>query len=344
MIDFRYHLVSMIAVFLALAVGLIVGVTALSGPAQNILNGELNRVRGTNNALVKDKQDLNNEQNANQSFAQASAPLLLDHLLTGQNVVLVQAPNPDPAVTNGVMAALKLAGANITGEVNLSTKFMDTNVATEDSLTSLATPVASTAGVSLPSQSSDPAVSGQQDAAAVIAAAILDTDGTGLKTSVSETVLSPFLSGNYLLFSNLPGSAQVPPPATMAVLVIPGGTAPTSSDGADQVLTAVAQELKAYGEATVMVGPAIGVGSGSAISAENSAPTAGQVSTVDFADTEAGQIQAVQALALARDGQPAKAYGVESGVAPSPAPTPSSSTTTTTPPATTTKKGGAKKK
>ncbi|HUC25193.1 MAG TPA: copper transporter, partial [Streptosporangiaceae bacterium] len=33
MIDFRYHLVSIIAVFLALAVGLAVGSTALSGKA-----------------------------------------------------------------------------------------------------------------------------------------------------------------------------------------------------------------------------------------------------------------------------------------------------------------------
>ena len=31
MIDFRYHIVSIIAVFLALAVGIVVGTTALNG-------------------------------------------------------------------------------------------------------------------------------------------------------------------------------------------------------------------------------------------------------------------------------------------------------------------------
>jgi hypothetical protein len=32
MIDFRYHLVSLVAVFLALAVGIVLGTTALNGP------------------------------------------------------------------------------------------------------------------------------------------------------------------------------------------------------------------------------------------------------------------------------------------------------------------------
>ena len=32
MIDFRYHLVSIVAVFLALAIGIVVGATALKGP------------------------------------------------------------------------------------------------------------------------------------------------------------------------------------------------------------------------------------------------------------------------------------------------------------------------
>jgi len=37
-IDFRYHLVSIVAVFLALAIGIVLGSTELQGPTYNILN------------------------------------------------------------------------------------------------------------------------------------------------------------------------------------------------------------------------------------------------------------------------------------------------------------------
>ena len=38
MIDFRYHLVSIVAVFLALAIGIVLGSTELQGPAYNLLD------------------------------------------------------------------------------------------------------------------------------------------------------------------------------------------------------------------------------------------------------------------------------------------------------------------
>ena len=38
MIDFRYHVVSIVAVFLALAIGIVLGSTELQGPTYNILN------------------------------------------------------------------------------------------------------------------------------------------------------------------------------------------------------------------------------------------------------------------------------------------------------------------
>ena len=38
MIDFRYHLVSIVAVFLALAIGIVLGSTELQGPTYNLLD------------------------------------------------------------------------------------------------------------------------------------------------------------------------------------------------------------------------------------------------------------------------------------------------------------------
>ena len=45
MISFRYHLVSIIAVFLALALGIVVGTTALNGPITTDLRKQVNTLK-----------------------------------------------------------------------------------------------------------------------------------------------------------------------------------------------------------------------------------------------------------------------------------------------------------
>lgn len=333
MIDFRYHLVSIIAVFLALAVGLLVGVTALSGPVQHALQGELSLVHRNESSLAKKVQELNGQVNADQALLQVGAPRLLGGLLTGQNVVLVTAPAPDSSVVSSVTTALKDAGATVTAQVSLSPSFLDTSAPTEQFLSTTATGLAGSYGIPLPSPSSSTSVSGQQMAAAVIAAAILDKDGAGLPASASRQILAPFEAKNYLHVT-MPGSAATPPPATLAVLVIPAGSPPPAIDTADQALVAVAQQLRSAGRGAVMAGAANAIGAGSAISAAS-----GQISTVDNANTESGQIMVV--WALLKDGTgPPKAFGVGTGQAPSPAPTPSP--TVSTPPSQTTSAGGKK--
>lgn len=338
MIDFRYHLVSIIAVFLALAVGLIVGVTALSGPAQSGLRTELNQVSKINSSLAKEKQDLTNQVNADQAFAEGAADRLLRGLLTGQKVVLVLAPGADGAVTSGVTTALQQAGATVTGQVSLSSSFLDTTGHTESSLAGLAEQLASVAGVTLPSQSVNSAVTGQQDAAAVLAAGILSKDGAGLAASAIQEILSPFGQAGYLTVSNSAGGTTLAQ-ATLAVLVAPAGAPSASSTIANEVLVALAQELQAAGRGTVMVAGTDSIGSGSAINAENSVS---QVSTVDNADTESGQIMVAQALAELLNGGKPTAYGIGPGKAPSPAPTPSPSGGTTPKPSSTAAAGGTK--
>jgi len=45
-IDFRYHLVSIVAVFLALAIGIVLGSTELQGPVYNILSRTTSSLQG----------------------------------------------------------------------------------------------------------------------------------------------------------------------------------------------------------------------------------------------------------------------------------------------------------
>jgi Copper transport outer membrane protein, MctB len=315
-IDFRYHLVSIIAIFLALAVGLLIGSTFISGYAQEALTHEQHRLSQQNRALSAQKAELTHQVAADQAFAQANAERLLDGTLAGQKVVLIEAPGATGAA--GVIAALGQAGATVTGEVSLQAPFFDDSAPTESSLTQLAQQFAPQAGVRLSGANVPyPSVQGQQEAAAVIAPAILSKTGAGLSSSVSQAILSGFIHGGYLTTS-----VSALPPANLAVLLTPNTTPPQPA--VSQALVAVAAELKPAGSGTVMAGGVSGNATGSAIDVENGSMT---VSTVDNADTESGQIIVAQALALLLHGKAPQAWGIGPAAAPSP-PTPTDSPST----------------
>ncbi len=332
MIDFRYHLVSIIAVFLALAVGLTVGATALSGLAEAALHAELKRVSHINSSLAKDKQALSQQVNADQAFAQANSQRALSGILAGEKVVLVVAPGADNTVTTDVTAALVQAGATVTGQVNLTQSFQDTAGRTESALSQLAQGLQTTANVTLPANLGSPAA-GQQSAAAVLAPAILTKSasldaGIGLPATASASILNTLAQNGFLSVSGPHGGTSLAP-AMLAVLIVPAGppVAGSSSLAAAQVLPVVAQELKAAGDGTVMAGPVSAIASNSAISAENGT---GKVSTVDNADTESGAIMVAQALNFLLNGKAPTQFGIGQATAPSPAPTPSATPTPVT--------------
>lgn len=222
------------------------------------------------------------------------------------------APGADNAVTTGVTAALQLAGATVTGQVDLQQAFLTTNGQTEANLNQLSQNLASNAGLALPAASAN----AQQEAAQVIAASLLTTtSGIGLPDKARAAILAGFGQGGYLSVDATPKTA------TLAVLVAPGGSAPQTGG---QVLVVTALELKAASSGIVMAGGVASIGPNSVISTENNA---GQVSTVDNADTEGGQIMVVQELARLLAGKAPLPYGVGPVAAPSPAPTPTATPT-----------------
>src|SRR5262249_9643902 len=184
LIDFRYHLVSIVAVFLALTIGLVIGSTALRGLVASGLNAASQHEKKVNYSLYQHNSQLKARIAGDDAFARAAELRLLSGLLTGERVVLVLAPGTDGSTVNGISTALSDAGAIITGQVLLSPQFFDTATVTEQQLQSTVTTVSSLVplGVALPKSPSDPQIAGQQAAAQVIAAAIVNTDGLATLT------------------------------------------------------------------------------------------------------------------------------------------------------------------
>jgi hypothetical protein len=319
-IDFRYHLVSIIAVFLALAIGLLVGATSLTGATETALRHAEQALTQQNLALRTKNKQLGQQVAADQAFAQAGSRRLVAGLLAGEKVVLIVPPGADGTMQQGVTTALEQAGATITGKVTLQQSFFDTGGQTESSLSQLVQQLAPQAGVVPPPQSNDPPVGGQQAAAAVLATSLVSKDGAGLANPASTAILRAFGQQGFVQVS--PGASVAS--ATLAVVFTPpaGQNPDPQAKIMSQVLVAVAAELRSASLGTVLAGSVSGIGPDSAIALEGGS---GPASSVDNADTTSGQIMVVQALRRLLDLKAAAAYGVEPGTAPSPAPTPAPS-------------------
>jgi hypothetical protein len=324
MIDFRYHLVSIVAVFLALAIGIVVGSTALKPAVLTGLQKTATAEKGRIDALFARNAQLNNQLRAAESYAQAGEHLALNGLLDGQRVVLVTAPGFPGGVVTGVSSALIVAGATVTGQVQLQSQFFTAGTQSDlDTRTQQLTPAGVTLGNGTP----------QAQAAELIASAILTKNGptqppAGVPDATGKSILSGYAAGGYLSISGNPAAR-----ATLAVVIIPATPPATSGPAtASQTLVTVAQQLNLAGQATVVAGQLSGSGAGSAIDVMRSGGQSDHFSSVDNADTIIGQIVTAQALYEQMTDGKSGSYGALTSAAaagPSPAPTPSPSTSAT---------------
>ena len=332
MIDFRYHLVSIVAVFLALAIGIVLGSTELQGPAFSLLDKTTSKLQNELGQVSSQRDTAQQQATEGDLYAQAIEPTVLRDLLTGRRLLIVTEPGAQSSVVSGITTAAIHAGATVTGEINLQPKFFDTSGTAQDSLSLTTSNVAQTAGIQL-----DASATYQQQAAQVIASEILTASPVPAGSSqpavgpgtVAATMLQAYAASQFLSTSGKPAT-----PATLAVVVTPQN-APSdgSADQLAQVLVPLVQELAAKSAATVVVGSSTGSGAGSPISVLRSNSVSSQVSSVDDADLAAGQTVAIQALAVELAGGKAGSYGFTangaSAIAPSPAPTPSASASAT---------------
>ena len=124
MINFRYHVVSLTAVFLALAIGLVVGTAALNGPVADTLKDSVDALSKDNSNYREQANQYREELNRTQDFATEVAPALLTGKLTDRKIVVIVMPTGKD-YAEGVVNMLKTAGATITGTVTVEDKFFD---------------------------------------------------------------------------------------------------------------------------------------------------------------------------------------------------------------------------
>lgn len=124
-IDFRYHVASLVAVFLALGMGILIGGAVLGNAA---LEKELGQIQEDLVKLRTDQRELNTqieERNAElrvyQQFGASVLPGLVKNKLLGKRVALVRtSPHTDPKIARDLTRLFQTAGA----KVNSTTVFL----------------------------------------------------------------------------------------------------------------------------------------------------------------------------------------------------------------------------
>src|ERR1700749_3485286 len=104
-IDFRYHLVSIVAVFLALAIGIVLGSTELQGPTYNLLNQTTAKLQNELDQTSNQRDAAQHQPNLGENYAQAVQPVVLHNLLEGQRLLIVTEPGAPASVVNAISKA-----------------------------------------------------------------------------------------------------------------------------------------------------------------------------------------------------------------------------------------------
>ncbi len=290
MINFRYHVVSLTAVFLALAIGLIVGTAALNGPLSDQLSHNVSQLSRQNGQYRDQVNQLESEVSQREQFATEVAPALLAGRLAGRRV-LVLSMQQSASYVDDMVADLNLAGAKVTAEVEIEDSFV--RPANKDTLLDLAsTSLASlntTAISALPAESD-----GVQTSSALLADVLVD-HVPAVPEGAAQTILAAY-SQYVTVKQPTDKDAPIEPAEAVVVLATPPYSDENAAGENQETITMITQFAMA-GTGAIVVGAPGNAGQGNVISAiTGDAALSKTVSTVDDVDTPQGRIAATLAM------------------------------------------------
>jgi hypothetical protein len=301
-IGFRYHLVSLAAVLLAVALGVLLGTTQLSGAIGDDQKDQIRTLSKDNGNLQAQVRAQSARTRGDDTATAQLAPRLVAGTLRRAKVVVLATPQATDAGTEGVTRALQQSGATVTGRVQLTDDYVDPRRA-EDAK-SYVTGGSQPAGFQLPESEDAGVLSG-----ALLSYALLGDKKSDPSTATTSEILSGFSTLKMLRVVSDTVTA-----GDLAVVVSSGAIAGADPAPRLATLTALVSSLDNAGKGVVVAGaPAAAGASGliGAVRADQGLSTA--VSSVDDADRPVGQVATVFALAQESAGRSGQ-YGTGAGV------------------------------
>jgi hypothetical protein len=115
MINFRFHLVSLVAVFLALALGVVMGSTVIDRAIVDRLSSQIESVRRRSDARRAENEQLKAEREQLRGFIEQVVPVAIGQRLQGVPVAVVAMRGVDGETVRAAAETLRAAGASVPG-------------------------------------------------------------------------------------------------------------------------------------------------------------------------------------------------------------------------------------
>nr|WP_225955305.1 copper transporter [Kibdelosporangium phytohabitans] len=294
----RYHIISVAAVFLALAVGVVLGSSTLS---RTLLSG----LADDRDGLAKQVADLQAERNglnvklaSSDGFAGSIGPMAVRGELDQRTVVLITASDARPADRDAVKSLIGNAGGTVSGELALTDAFADPQKA--DQLRDVVTRLLP-AGLQLPTASDPGTLAG--GLVGSLAVINKDTNQPQAKPNEVTAALTGLSDGGFV---RMPENFK---PGQLALVLT--GSALTGNGAGDRASTMArfAAQIDRSGAGAVLAGD---TGSADATGpvgmARADTATTAILSTVDNVELNAGRVATVLALSEQLEGKAGR-YG-----------------------------------
>lgn len=306
MISLRQHALSLAAVFLALAVGVVLGSGLLSDTLLSSLRDEKRDLHTQINGLNDQKNVLNEKLSAANSFDTQLAGRMLHDALGGKSVVVFRTPDAHDDDVAAVTKFIGQAGGAVTGTVSLTNEFVEANSA--EKLQTVVNSSILPAGQQLSTKLVD---QGSQAGDLMGIAVLINANPAvpPVEEAQRDTVLAALRDTGFITYQPAEHMG-----AANAALIVTGGSLPQDAGNRGVSVARFAAAMAPHGSGTLLAGrDGSATGAAAVAVARADAAMNSAVSTVDDVDTAPGRITAVLGLHDLVNGGHAGQYGTGHG-------------------------------
>lgn len=301
MISLRQHAISLSAVFLALAVGVLLGSGVLSNTMLSGLRDESRNLHNQITALNDQKNVLNGKLASANAFDAQMTGRMVHDVLNGKSVLIFRAPDAKDDDVDAVSKIVGQAGGAVAGTVSLTQEFVDANSA--EKLRSVVNSSILPAGTQLSTKLVD---QGSQAGDLLGIALLINRDPAvpPVDDAQRDTVLAALRDTGFIGY----GSQHIG--AANAAAVITGGALSNDAGNQGVSVTRFAAALAPHGSGVLLAGRDGSSSGTSAVAvARADATVTPVISTVDDVDAESGRVTVVLGMADLINGGRSGQYG-----------------------------------
>ncbi len=271
MITFRHFLTSIVAVFIALAVGIVLG----GGPLSDVTDAK------PTPASAQDQKGSDQAGVYAETFSGAVGPLLTSAKLADRSVAVVSVPGADEQIITSLAEQVAAAGGTISARYSLTEAMVSPEQ--KSLVDTLGSQLMTQQGKAIAADASTYDRIGQLLGLAVATTVPEGGDPTGKHTAIFDSLVGAGL---------LTADAGVTRQAPLVLLVLGAEPAP---EGGDAILAGLAAGLSRAAVGVVAVGT-LADGADGQVARLRAAPVSAEVATVDGIDTAAGRVAAILTL------------------------------------------------